>query len=59
MTLTSVSVPKASREITVAYLGDLLLNAGFIDDKQRAEVEKVDRDFRAQQRSSKARVEED
>jgi len=59
MTLTSVPVPKASREITVAYLGDLLLNAGFIDDKQRAEVEKVDRDFRAQQRSSKARVEED
>jgi general secretion pathway protein E len=59
MTLTSVPVPKASREITVAYLGDLLRNAGFIDDKQRAEVEKVDREFRAQQRSSKARVEED
>jgi general secretion pathway protein E len=59
MTLTSVPVPKASREITVAYLGDLLMNAGFIDDKQRAEVEKADREFRAQQRSSKTRVEDD
>ena len=59
MTLTSVPTPRASREITVSYLGELLFNAGFIDDKQKAEVEKLDREFRSQQRGSKARTEED
>ena len=58
-TLTSTPVPRASREITVAYLGDLLLNAGFIDEKQRAEVEAVDRQFKSQQRSSKRTNEEE
>ncbi|HEY3051813.1 MAG TPA: GspE/PulE family protein [Thermoanaerobaculia bacterium] len=58
-TLTTTPVPKTSREITVSYLGDLLFNAGFIDDKQRAEVEKIDRDFRAQQRGSKSRSEDE
>jgi general secretion pathway protein E len=57
-TLTSVPVPKTSREITVAYLGDLLFSAGFIDEKQRAEVENVDRQWRTQSRS-KSRAEED
>ena len=52
-TLTTVPTPRASREITVAYLGDLLHNAGFIDDKQRAEVEKADQQFRAQHKASK------
>jgi len=42
MTVTSVPTPKVKREITVAYLGDLLLNAGFIDQKQRADVENAD-----------------
>src|SRR5438552_3009943 len=58
-TLTTTPVPKTTREITVSYLGDLLFNAGFIDEKQRAEVEKVDREFRAAQRSSKSRSEDD
>ncbi len=60
-TLTSVPTPRVSREITVAYLGDLLLNAGFVDDKQRAEIEKADREFRhAQQRAgSKSRADEE
>ena len=60
-TLTNVPVPRVSRDITVAYLGDLLLNAGFIDEKQRADVEKADREFRhAQQRAgSKSRADED
>ncbi|MGZ4780078.1 MAG: hypothetical protein ACXV5L_12835, partial [Thermoanaerobaculia bacterium] len=58
MTVTSVPVPKASREITVSYLGDLLLNAGFIDDRQRAELEAVDKQWRQQARS-KSRAEED
>ncbi len=60
-TLTTVPTPRASREITVAYLGDLLHNAGFIDDKQRAEVEKADQQFRAQHKAVKgqSRAEED
>jgi general secretion pathway protein E len=57
-TLTSVPVPRASREITVSYLGELLLNAGFIDDKQKVEVDNVDRQWRAQHRS-KTRAEEE
>jgi general secretion pathway protein E len=60
-TLTNVPVPRTSRDITVAWLGDLLLNAGFIDDKQRADIESADRQFRlAQQRAgSKSRADED
>jgi general secretion pathway protein E len=57
-TLTSVPVPRISKEISVSYLGDLLLSAGFIDDKQRAEVENVDRQWRAQAKS-KGRGEEE
>src|SRR5436190_2149106 len=58
-TLTNVPIPQASRDITVAYLGDLLLNAGFIDDRQRADLENVDRQFRAQLRALKSRTEEE
>ncbi len=60
-TLTSTPTPRVSRDITVAYLGDLLLSAGFIDDKQRAEIESADRQFRlAQQRAgSKSRADEE
>ncbi len=58
MTLTSVPVPRRSRELTVSYLGDLLLGAGFIDEKQRADVETLDKQFRLQART-KARTEED
>ena len=61
MTLTNVPVPRVTREITVAYLGDLLQGAGFIDDRQRAEIETADRQFRlAQQRAGqKSRAEEE
>ena len=48
-----------SREITLSYLGDLLLNAGFIDARQRADVEAAERQFRLQARSSKSRAEEE
>ncbi|HVS31479.1 MAG TPA: GspE/PulE family protein [Thermoanaerobaculia bacterium] len=58
MTVTPAP-PKVSREITVAYLGDLLASAGFIDERQRAEVEKVDQQFRAQARSSKSRADDE
>ncbi|HEX6097484.1 MAG TPA: GspE/PulE family protein [Thermoanaerobaculia bacterium] len=61
-TLTNVPLPRVSREITVAYLGDLLLNAGFIDDKQRADVDKADREFRLTQLragTTKSRAEEE
>ena len=61
MTLTNVPVPRVSREITVSWLGDLLLGAGFIDEKQRADIEAADRQFRlAQLRAGqKSRAEEE
>ncbi|HEX7420014.1 MAG TPA: GspE/PulE family protein [Thermoanaerobaculia bacterium] len=59
MTVTSVPTPKVKREITVAYLGDLLANAGFIDQKQRAEVENADKQWRSLQKSSKTRADDD
>jgi general secretion pathway protein E len=57
-TLTSVPIPRQSREITVSYLGELLKNAGFIDERQKAEVDKVDAQFRAQAKA-KGRADED
>jgi general secretion pathway protein E len=61
MTVTSVPLPRKSREITLTLLGELLHNAGFIDDKQRAEVEAQDRQLRLQMRGTqtKLRVDED
>src|SRR6266542_5413521 len=59
MTVTPIASHQKSREITVSYLGGLLFNAGFIDEKQRAEVDSVDKQVRAQARSSKSRSDED
>ncbi|MGN6186358.1 MAG: GspE/PulE family protein [Thermoanaerobaculia bacterium] len=59
MTVTNVAVPRASREITVSYLGELLFNAGFIDERQRTEVENADRQYRLTARSSKTRLDEE
>ncbi|MEA2490822.1 MAG: ral secretion pathway protein, partial [Acidobacteriota bacterium] len=58
-TLTSVPIPRVSREITVAYLGDLLQSAGFIDDRQRGDIEAADRQWRAQVRTAKGRLEDE
>jgi general secretion pathway protein E len=58
-TLTNVPLPSASREITLSYLGDLLLSAGFIDERQRADIEAADRQFRLQARSSKLRTDDE
>src|SRR5216110_42586 len=58
MTVTPVA-QKKSREITVSYLGGLLFNAGFIDEKQRAETEAADKKFATQTRSGKSRAEEE
>jgi general secretion pathway protein E len=58
-TLSNVPVPRVSRDITVAYLGELLFNAGFIDERQRGEIETADRQFRLAQRSSKLRADEE
>jgi general secretion pathway protein E len=49
----------ASREVSVAYLGELLFNAGFIDERQRTEIEAADRQFKLASRGSKTRAEED
>jgi len=59
MTITPSPPIRKSREITVSYLGELLFNAGFIDERQRGEVENVDRQFRAQVRAFKGRADED
>ena len=59
MTTAPIATARPAREITVSYLGELLFNAGFIDEKQRAEVENADRQFRLQARGSKLRVDEE
>src|SRR4051812_21725577 len=43
MTATALTAPRPSREITLAYLGDLLRNAGFIDERQKGEIDAADR----------------
>src|SRR5947208_790859 len=59
MTATPIAAPRKSRELTLAYLGELLHNAGFIDEKQKIEVDNLDRQLRAQSRSARARGEEE
>jgi general secretion pathway protein E len=51
--------PRVSREITAAYLADLLLNSGFVDPKQRADIEALDRQLLRTQSRTKLRVEEE
>jgi len=59
MTATPITAGRKSREVTLSYLGELLQNAGFIEDKQKTEVDNVDRQLRAQARSARARGEEE
>ncbi|HEV7573017.1 MAG TPA: ATPase, T2SS/T4P/T4SS family [Thermoanaerobaculia bacterium] len=59
MTATPVSAGRKSREVTVSYLGELLQNAGFVDEKQKVEIDNLDRQLRAQSRSARARGEEE
>src|SRR5260370_29926516 len=58
MTVTPIAAARKSREITVSYLGDLLLNAAFIGEKQRAEVENTDKQLRTSAKS-KSRAEDE
>jgi general secretion pathway protein E len=59
MTATPLAA-RQSREITVSYLGELLFNAGFIDERQRADVETADRQHRVSTRTAtKLRADED
>jgi general secretion pathway protein E len=59
MTVTPAPPVRKAREITISYLGELLHGAGFIDDKQRGEVDNVDRQARLHARSSKGRSAEE
>jgi len=59
MTATPLAVGRKSREVTVSYLGELLQNAGFVDEKQKGEIDNLDRQLRAQSRSARARGEEE
>src|SRR5256885_159685 len=59
MTATAAEPARRTRDITVACLGELLYNAGFIDEGQPAEVDAVDRQFRAHLRSSKLRADDE
>ncbi|MDP9361738.1 MAG: Flp pilus assembly complex ATPase component TadA, partial [Acidobacteriota bacterium] len=59
MTATASTAGRKSREVTLSYLGELLQSAGFIDDKQKIEVDNLDRQLRAQSRSARARGEEE
>jgi general secretion pathway protein E len=59
MTATTLTAGRKSREVTLSYLGELLQNAGFIEEKQKVEVDNLDRQLRAQSRSARARGEEE
>ncbi|HXH38932.1 MAG TPA: GspE/PulE family protein [Thermoanaerobaculia bacterium] len=59
MTAIPLTAARKSRDVTLSYLGELLQNAGFIDEKQKIEVDNVDRQLRAQTRSARARGEEE
>jgi general secretion pathway protein E len=59
MTATATTAGRKSREVTLSYLGELLQNAGFIDAKQKGEVDNLDRQLRAQSRSARARGEDE
>src|SRR5258706_11971252 len=59
MTATPLTAGRKSREVTVSYLGELVQNAGFVDDKQKIEIDNLDRQLRAQSRSARARGEEE
>ncbi|MGK2858082.1 MAG: GspE/PulE family protein [Thermoanaerobaculia bacterium] len=54
----STTTARKSVEITVGHLGDLLLAGGFIDQKQRADLEPLDKQVRIQARS-RSRSEDD
>jgi general secretion pathway protein E len=58
--MSATPVPaRVTRELTAGYLGDLLRNAGFIDERQRAEIEAIDRQHaRALQRTRAGRSNE-
>jgi general secretion pathway protein E len=43
MSTIPAPAPRLSRELTLSYLGELLFNAGFIDERQKAEVDTADR----------------
>ena len=58
MTVTPAAPPRKTREITLAYLGELLASAGFIDARQKLDIEHADRQFRAQSKS-KTRAEDE
>jgi general secretion pathway protein E len=58
MTVHDISARRA-REITIGYLGDLLFNSGFIDDKQRGELANLDRQARHQLRQTRSRAMEE
>ncbi|HVT45216.1 MAG TPA: GspE/PulE family protein [Thermoanaerobaculia bacterium] len=57
MTSTPEVASNKSREITVAYLADLLFQAGFVDQKQKTELDAIDRQTKVQSRS-RSRAEE-
>jgi general secretion pathway protein E len=60
MTVTPITTTRKSKEITVAYLGELLAAAGFIDEKQKSEVDAIHHQFKAaQMRGTKTRSDED
>src|SRR5258708_1335412 len=60
MTVTPITAGRKSKDISLSYLGEILFNAGFIDDKQKTEVDVADRQFRAAQaRGAKTRSDEE
>jgi len=58
MSVAQDSKSKRSSEITVGYLADLLLKAGFIDEKQRKDLDPLDKQTRLHAKSSRSRGDE-
>ncbi len=51
MTVTPAAASRKTREITLGYLGELLLSAGFIDQRQKLDIDHQDRQTRTQSKS--------
>jgi general secretion pathway protein E len=57
--MSTVLTSRPSRDLTLSYLGSLLQSAGFIDDRQRTEVEAAERQQRAHSHSKARGNDED
>jgi general secretion pathway protein E len=51
MTVQEINAKRRGRDVTLSFLGELLFNSGFIDEKQKGEVDSLDRQQKVSARS--------